>query len=317
MSFPSKPSSERKTIGVFASQVGRAWGTEFLAGANAAAEENDVNLVYFIGGKLTPIITDDKNQLSFGIYDLAKPGQLDGLLLTADVAYGVSPDHLKTFGDLYGSIPIVTQSVKLDSASMFIPNNEEGMRAAVRHLIQDHGYKRIAFIRGISEQIDAKQRFQAYQDELKANNLRFDEELVVDGDYTSESGKAAIRLLLDERKLRVQAVVAANDSMAFGALEELQQRGVRVPDDVAVTGFDDLREAQVTGVPLTTVRQSFYTAGKRAVEALLKRINGDTIPQVTMTPTQLLTRWSCGCLPENVRQAAVAPRCGKDRQVGE
>ena len=308
MSFPPKSSSERKTIGVFASQVGRAWGTEFLAGVSAAAEERDVNLVHFIGGKLAPIVTDDKTKLSFGLYDLAKPGHLDGLLLTADVAYGVSPEQLKTFSDFYGSIPVVTQSVKLDGASMFIPNNEEGMRAAVRHLIQDHGYKRIAFIRGLNGQIDAEQRFQAYQDELKANNLRFDEDLVVDGDYTPDSGKDAIRVLLDERKLRVQAVVAANDSMAFGALDALQQRGVRVPDDVAVTGFDDLREAQVTGVPLTTVRQSFFTAGKRAMETLLKRINGDTVPQVIMTPTQLLTRWSCGCLPENVRQAAVAPR---------
>ena len=308
MSVPSKSSPERKTIGVFASQVGRAWGTEFLAGINAAAEEQDVNLVHFIGGKLTPIVTDDKNQLSFGLYDLAKPGYLDGLLLTGDVAHGVSPDDLKTFVEYYGAIPIVTQSVKIDGASMFIPNNEEGMRAAVRHLIQDHGYKRIAFIRGIRGQIDAEQRFQAYQDELRANNLHFDEDLVVDGDFTTESGKAAVRILLDERKLRVQAIVAANDSMAFGALEALQQRGVRVPDDVAVTGFDDQREAQVTGVPLTTVRQSFYTAGKRALEALLRLINGDTVPHVTMTPTQLLTRWSCGCLPENVRQAAVAPR---------
>lgn len=308
MSFPPKPSSERKTIGVFASQVGRTWGTEFIAGVHAAAEEQDVNLVHFIGGKITPIVTDDKNQLSFGLYDLAKPGQLHGLILTGDVAYGASPDDLKTFSDFYGSIPIVTQSVKLDGATMFIPNNEEGMRAAVRHLIQDHGYKRIAFVRGIQGQIDAEQRFQAYQDELKAHNLRFDEDLVVEGDYTTESGRAAVRILLDERRLRFQALVAANDSMAFGALEALQQRGVRVPDDVAVTGFDDLREAQATGVPLTTVRQSFYTAGKRAMEVLLKRIHGDTIPQTNVTPTQLLTRWSCGCLPENVRQAAVAPR---------
>ena len=308
MSFQAQPSSERKTIGVFASQVGRAWGTEFLAGVNAAAEEHDVNLVHFIGGKLTPTITDDTSKLSFGLYDLAKPGQLHGLLLTADVAYSVSPQDLKTFSEYYGSIPIVTQSIKIDGASMFIPNNEEGMRAAVRHLIQDHGYKRIAFIRGIQGQVDAEQRYQAYEDELRANNLRFDEDLVVDGDFTAESGRAAIRILLDERKLRIQAIVAANDSMAFGALEALQQRGMRVPDDVAVTGFDDLREAQVTGVPLTTVRQSFYTAGKRAMETLLKRINGNTSPQVVVTPTQLLTRWSCGCLPENVRQAAVAPR---------
>ena len=308
MSFPSKPSSERKTIGVFASQVGRAWGTEFLAGVNAAAVEHNVNLVYFIGGKLTPTLTDDKNQLSFGLYDLAKPGQLDGLLLTADVAYGASPQDLKTFSEFYGAIPIVTQSVKIEGASMFIPSNEEGMRAAVRHLIQDHGYKRIAFLRGIRGQIDAEQRFEGYKNELKVHNLRYDEDLVVDGDFTAESGRAAIRTLLDERKLRVQAIVAANDSMAFGALEALQQRGIRVPDDVAVTGFDDLREAQAIGVPLTTVRQSFYPAGKHALESLIKRIRGDTVPQVTLTPTQLLTRWSCGCLPENVRHAAVAPR---------
>src|SRR5690349_21169547 len=172
MSFPSKPVSERKTIGVFASQVGRTWGTEFIAGVNAAAEEHDVNLVHFIGSKLTPIVTDDQNQLSFGLYDLAKPGQLSGLILTGDVAYGVTPQDLKTFSEYYGAIPIVTQSVALEGASMFIPNNVEGMRAAVRHLIEEHGYKRIAFLRGINGQIDAEQRYQAYQDELKAHNLR-------------------------------------------------------------------------------------------------------------------------------------------------
>ena len=308
MLSPTQPSSKRKTIGVFASQVGRSWGAEFIAGINDAAEEHNVNLVHFIGGKMTSIPTSDKNKASYGLYDLAKSDQLDGLLLTADVAYGTNPADLKTFFDFYGNIPIVTQSVEIDRASMFIPNNAEGMRSAVRHLIEEHGYKRIAFLRGIHGQIDAEQRFQAYQDELKAHNLRFDEDLVVDGDYTRESGRAAISTLLDERKLRFQAVVAANDSMAFGALEVLQQRGVHVPEDVAVTGFDDLREAQATGVPLTTVRQSFYTAGKHAMETLLKRINGDSVPKVVVTPTQLLVRWSCGCLPENVRQAAVALR---------
>ena len=303
-----KPSSKRKTIGVFASQVGRSWGAEFIAGVNEAAEEHNVNLVHFIGGKLKPIVTSDKTRPSYGLYDLAKPDQLDGLLLTADVAYEASPEDLKAFSNLYGKIPIVTQSVEIDGASMFISNNIEGMRSAVRHLIEEHGYKRIAFIRGINGQIDAEQRFQAYQEELKAHNLRFDEDLVVDGDYSPESGRTAVHFLLDERKLRFQAVVAANDSMAFGALEALQQRGVHIPEDVAVTGFDDLREAQATGVPLTTVRQSFYTAGKHAMETLIKRVNGDSVPKVTVTPTQLLVRWSCGCLPENVRQAAVAPR---------
>jgi len=304
----TKPSSQRKTIGVFASQVGRAWGAEFMAGITNAAEANNVNLVHFIGGKLLPISTPGEDKPSFGLYDIAKPDQFDGLLLTTDVAYGASADDLKIFAKVYGTLPIVTQSVDIEGASMFVPDNTEGMRSAVRHLIEEHGYKRIAFICGIEGHLDAEQRFQAYKDELKAHDLRFDEDLVLNGDYTPESGRAAIFTLLDERKLRFQAVAAANDRMAFGALEALQERGVSVPDDVAVTGFDDLREAQATGVPLTTVRQSFYTAGKHALETLLKRINGETVSQVTVTPTQLLVRWSCGCLPENVRQAAVAPR---------
>jgi len=301
-------SSERKTIGVLASQVGRAWGAQFLAGVTDAAEESNVNLVHFIGGKLTPVAGDDPSKPSFGLYDLLKPDQFDGLLMTADVAYGVSAADLRTFRSTCVNLPIVTQSVPVEGATMFIPNNMEGMSTLLRHLIEEHGYKRIAFIRGIDGQIDADQRFQAYKDELKAHNLRFVEELVVDGDFTPESGRDAIQVLLDERQLRFQAVVAANDRMAFGALEALQQRGIRVPDDVAVTGFDDLREAQSLGVPLTTVRQSYYTAGKNAFQALLKRVNGDTVQRQVVTPTQVLIRWSCGCLPENVRQAAVAPR---------
>ena len=308
MSPASKASPPRKTIGVFASQVGRAWGAEFIAGITGAAEEKNVNLVHFIGGTLKLITEKDQTRRSFGLYDLARPDQFDGLILTADVAHGTSADELKLFRELYGDMPIVTQSVEIEGAAMFIPDNVEGMRAEVRHLIEEHGYKRIAFIRGISGQIDAEQRFQAYKDELKAHSLRYEEKLVVDGDYSTESGRAAALTLLDERAIRFQAVVAANDRMAFGALEALQQRGVRVPEDIAIAGFDDLREAQATGVPLTTVRQSFYTAGKNALEALLRRINGDTFQKVTITPTQLLIRWSCGCLPENVRQAAVAPR---------
>jgi DNA-binding LacI/PurR family transcriptional regulator/signal transduction histidine kinase len=307
MSIPTKP-AERKTVGVYASQVGRAWGAEFIAGIAAAAEAQNVNLVHFIGGKLTAQISPDKPEPSFGLYDLAKPDQFDGLILTSDVAYGTTPAELKIFSDVYGKLPIVTQSVELQRATMFVPDNAEGMRAAVRHLIEEHGYKRIAFICGIKGQVDAEQRFQAYKDELKAHDLRYDEDLVVDGDYSSDSGREAVRILSEERRLRFQAVVAANDRMAFGVLEALQQRGMRVPEDVAVTGFDDLREAQATGVPLTTVRQSFYTAGKSAFEALLKKINGEAVPATVVTPTQLLVRWSCGCLPENVRQAAVLPR---------
>src|ERR1041385_6894565 len=198
-----KPASERKTIGVFASQVGRAWGTEFITGVTDAAEANNVNVVHFIGGTLRPITTPE-NKISFGLYDLAKPDQFDGLILASDVGYGTSAEDLNQLRGVYGSIPLVAQSLDIPGTTMFIPDNTEGMRAVVRHLIEEHAYKRIAFIRGIYGQIDAEQRFEAYKEELKAHNLHFDENLVVNGDYTTESGREAIKILLDDRSLRFQ-----------------------------------------------------------------------------------------------------------------
>src|SRR5512146_971385 len=120
MPSSNTPPSERKTIAVFASQVGRAWGADFIAGVNDAAEEQNVNLVHFIGGKLTLI--PSQNKPSYGFYDLAKPDQIAGLLLTADVAYRASPEDLQAFSDSYKGIPIVTQSVELDGATVFVPD---------------------------------------------------------------------------------------------------------------------------------------------------------------------------------------------------
>ncbi len=268
------------------------------------------------GGHLSPTSQDDKPSL--GLYDLAKPEQFDGLILTADVAYGIDPAELQTFPQSVWQHPHRHPIGEMPGAAMFIPSNVEGMRAVLRHLIEEHGYKRIAFIHGIQGQIDAEQRFQAYQDELKAHELHFDENLVVEGDFTAESGRAAVKTLLDERLLRFQAIVAANDRMAFGALEALQQRGVRVPDDVAVTGFDDLREAQATGVPLTTVRQSFYTAGKQALE-VLDQMHGRTYgpphdSHAHAIACALVVRLHARKCPPGGRGGA---RCSQHRQTGK
>ena len=190
--MPPSKTSHRKTIAVFASQVGRAWGSEFITGISDAAEANNVNVVHFIGGTLRPFVAPN-NKISFGLYDLAKPDQFDGFILAADVGYGSSLSDFNQLRETYGHLPIITQSVEIPGASVFIPDNAGGMRSVMRHLIEDHGYKRIAFIRGLRGQLDAEQRYEAYQDELRAHDMRFDERLVVDGDYTSESGRLAIQ----------------------------------------------------------------------------------------------------------------------------
>jgi sigma-B regulation protein RsbU (phosphoserine phosphatase) len=308
MMIPKKSASQRKTVGVFLAQISRVWGTEFMAGVEQAAEAHDVNLVCFVGGQPSSLMTPGQLQNSYGLYDLVKPNQFDGLILAADIAHGLSAKEIKAFCRTFAPTPMVAHAIETDGVPHFLADNVKGMKFIMRHMIEVHGYKRIAFIRGVEGQIEAEARFEAYKSELEAHDLPFDKKLVVDGDFTPDSGRAAVRTLIDERGVRFQAIVAANDRMAFGALEALQKRGIPVPDTIALTGFDDVREAQSLGVPLTTVRQSFTNIGKEAFETLMERIEGKTVPHSKMVDTDMVIRWSCGCLPETVRYAVVPPR---------
>jgi signal transduction histidine kinase/DNA-binding LacI/PurR family transcriptional regulator len=299
---------DRKTVGVFLAQISRVWGKEFMAGVEQAAEEHNVNLVCFVGGKPSSLMTPGQLQTSYGLYDLVKPGQFDGLILAADVAHGLTPKEIKAFCRTFAPTPMVAHAIEADGVPHLLADNRKGMQAIMRHLIEVHGYKRIAFIRGVEGQVEAEERFQAYQEELKAHDIPYNEKLIVPGDFTPDSGRAAVRTLMDKRGVRFQAIAAANDRMAFGALEALQMRGIPVPDTIALTGFDDVREAQSLGVPLTTVRQSFSELGRDAFDTLLRRMEGKTVPHTEVVETDLVIRWSCGCLPETVRYAVVEPR---------
>ncbi len=300
-----KSSQERKTIGAFVSHAGRVWGLEFMAGIADAAEAHDLNLITFVGGRPTAIAMPGHLQASYGLYDLARTEQLAGIIISGDLGYELGARETSQFVENYSHIPLVANGLQADGVPNLIGDNLRGMRNAIRHLCVDHGYKRIAFIRGPHQQVEAEQRFLAYKQELSTRGIQYEENLVVQGNFSQESGRAAIRTLLDERKVWVDAIVAANDLMAIGAFEALKLRNIMVPGEIALTGFDDVREARALGVPLTTVRQPSYEMGKQAVDLLLRAIDGEKLPESTIIPTQFVVRWSCGCLPESVKRVVV------------
>lgn len=309
MSPTKKNLAERKTIGVFISRVGRVWGLEFMAGVSDAAEAHDLNLIIFVGGKPTPILTPGHIQASYGLYDLARTEQIAGIILSGDLGYGVSSRDIKDFCEYYSRVPLVANALQVNGVPSLLADNVQGMRSLVHHLITEHQYKKIAFVRGPLHQIESEQRFLGYRQELAAQNIDFDENLVANGDFNPESGRTAIETLLDNRKLSPDAIVCANDRMAIGALEALQLRGIPVPGKIALTGFEDVSEARSLSVPLTTVRQSSYELGKQSVELLLRRIQGgENVPESIVTPTRLVVRWSCGCLPDSTSKAVVEKR---------
>ncbi|MEV7330886.1 LacI family DNA-binding transcriptional regulator [Micromonospora sp. NPDC093244] len=162
-----------------------------------------------------------------------------------------------------------------------------GVTAAVRHLI-DSGRRRIATIAGPQDMVAGIERLTGYRTAVAAAGLP---ELVAFGDFTRESGGAAMQRLLAEHP-DLDGVFAASDLMAHAALRTLREAGRRVPEDVAVVGFDDIETAAYTEPPLTTVRQPIVEIGRRMTRQLLRLAAGEEIEQAVMLPTELIRRAS-------------------------
>jgi LacI family transcriptional regulator len=180
-------------------------------------------------------------------------------------------------------------------------DNYEGSRAAVEHLI-GLGHSRIAFITGSSYTGQSQERQRGYQDALKQAGIRPLKGLVVQGDFTQSGGFDAAKLLLSQPKLPT-AIFAANDAMALGAMDAIKEKGLHIPGNISVVGFDDMPAANHAYPRLTTVRQPLSEIGAQAVRLILQRIrahaaSGEGVESLIELPSALVIRDSCGPSPE-------------------
>lgn len=170
-------------------------------------------------------------------------------------------------------------------------DNRNGAREAVSHLLRQ-GRRRVAIITGPQNMIAGADRFEGYADALRERGLAVNHELMVEGDFTEAGGYAAAPRLLAAQP---DAIFAASDAMAVGAMRALREAGRRVPEDVAVIGFDDMPFAARTEPPLTTVRQPIHRTGAQAAETLIDLIeHPESSPRRIVLPTELVIRVSCG-----------------------
>jgi LacI family transcriptional regulator, galactose operon repressor len=170
-------------------------------------------------------------------------------------------------------------------------DNRNGAREMVAHLLR-LGYRRVATISGPKNMIAGAERLQGYSTALRDRRMTQDPNLIVEGDFTEEGGHAAMQHLLP---LTPDAVFAASDAMAVGALRALRDANKRVPEDIALVGFDDMPFATRTDPPLTTVRQPIQRAGSVAVDTLIDLVaHPDSPPRRIILPTELVIRASCG-----------------------
>jgi LacI family transcriptional regulator len=219
-------------------------------------------------------------------------GKVDGLVVMAGSLAA------KDLAEISTRVPVVLMAThtaphRLDFVGA---DNRGGAGAVTAHLATTHRFKDIAFVAGPRRSPDSRERFVGYRQALLAAGLEAPDTPEVHGDFTESGGAEALETLLAARRTPPRAVVFGNDEMAIGGLSVLRRRKLRVPADVAVTGFDDIATARHFRPTLSTVRQPMRDIGETAVSTLLGRLADRTAPRMTtVLPTDLVLRASCGC----------------------
>lgn len=261
----------------------RMWGEPYFAdvirGISRQLSENGLRLMLTLASTAA-----EKERLEGYLLG----NHVDGAVLISLHGEDPLPHHLQRSG-----LPVVLCGAPVGEATVpFVDSdNRGGARHAVEHLLET-GRRRIAVISGPQDMSVGVDRLTGYRDALRSAGVAEDPALIEPGDFSEAAGVAATRALL-ERVPDLDAVFAASDPMAFGALRVLRERGLRVPEDVAVVGFDDSPRAELSEPPLTTVRQAAETMGRELARLLSAGIAGELPdPPSTVLSTRLVVRGS-------------------------
>jgi len=271
------------TLGLILPEIGGWFFPSMLRGIEAQAREAGYDLLIHTVETTYPL---KASRRALGMHNT------DGLIVFTNSVGQDELAHLKQSG-----FPIVllhqTPPAALDLPVITI-ENKSGAQKLVDHLIEIHNCRRIAFLQGPEGHEDSEWRERGYRESLELHNLPFDESLVAVGEFDETAAAAAIgELLLDG--VDFDAVFCGDDDAAVGVLSALQSAGRPVPDDVAVVGFDDVPLARFLTPPLTTVRAPTEQVGREAVKQLVRLMRGEQADLLTLLPTELVIRKSCGC----------------------
>ena len=301
----------RPTIGFLAGYRGQFFHLAWCGVADVAREHN-INAICFVG-QYVRAAEGFETQANI-LYDLVDAQRLDGLVIWELMCTMLDPDEIRQFYDRYRPLPMVSiGELLMEGITCIGTDNYREMRQAIVHLIEVHGCRRIAYIKGLPNFGPHDERYRAYVDVLAEYGLPFDPARVAVPHDAAEMerpdwGQVALRRLLDEQKADFDALVTTNDRFVHELLPELQVRGIRVPDDIALVSFDDAEGSHCLTPPLTTMPVPMYGLGRQAAETLLAQLEGQkVVDEVKLVSPGLVVRQSCGCLDPKVTQVVAGP----------
>ncbi|MCL2501288.1 MAG: GGDEF domain-containing protein [Defluviitaleaceae bacterium] len=287
---------KRLHFGVLFSHVDNQNQYQIWNGIAEYAEAMDIHLTAYVSA----YVNNDNftSNLDTCFETIFNNKSLDGLiLLSGFIIYSVERERFdEHVARIPAWLPVVSVSLAIPGMTSVLVDNVSGMYDAVDHLIKAHGKKNIAFVKGPDGHGEAEERLAGYKRALEVNGIPFNPEYVFPGQFSQWCGSSAVNGMYDTRNLIVDAVANSNDQNAIGVLNELKNRNVLVPTEVAVTGFDDDPAAEVYIPSLSTVRQDFYEIGRVSAEVLYDKINGKQTEELNYVAPAFITRQSCGCI---------------------
>jgi DNA-binding LacI/PurR family transcriptional regulator/AraC-like DNA-binding protein len=289
--------SQRNTqplIGLFIDNLFYEYAFLIRAGVKTKIHETGGMLISFMGGRLHNPYRNDR--LKSVVYQLARSQNIDGIItVSSSIATYLNKKQYESFIKSFDPLPIVNIGEFIDGYLNVKVDNYNGMGELITHCIKVHGCKKIAIIKGPENHEDAITRFAAYKDTLKENNISFNPDRVVNGSFYTDCGRTAVIELMDHRKTEFDVLLCSNDYVAITAIQELQRRGLRVPQDVIITGFDNINTCRNMHIPLTTVHQPCFDLGYQAMENLYNLIGGCQSRTSIELACRFIARQSCGC----------------------
>lgn len=297
--FKNNKNNRGKIIGILGDELNFNIPITILKTVKKLATQQNFKFLYFAG---QPYKSPHNYQAQSNIlYDMISKETVDGLIIISNLleAY-VPPDVFIEKCTQYLPLPTISLGIMFKQIPSVVLNNKTGMYKAVSHLIEVHNYHRIGFLSGPKEHPDVIERFQAFSRAMQDHNISVDQNLLFYGDFQSQSASLCIQDLIGKRKQipgkDIQALVCCNDYMAVGAMVELQTQGFRVPEDIAIIGFDDMPHVRNLTPTLSTVRQPFDLMTGKAIDLLNSLLNGDPVPEVSYIDSEFISRRSCGCI---------------------
>ncbi|MBN2191430.1 MAG: substrate-binding domain-containing protein [Polyangiaceae bacterium] len=285
----------RKTIAVFLDfmgLLGSGYESQLRVGFEAACRRLDMNLILVFGRTFDD--TSPVDAAHCQVFELFTPAGVDGVILTPGLAGHAGRRRLTAWIEHHSVLPLCCAGFALPGIPSVVLDDRTGFEALIDHLILAHGCRTPAFLGGAPNSPDAELRLAVYRDALNRHGLAFDPRRVANGGFVRHLGERAMLEVLD-RGGAPDSVVAANDEMALGAIEALRRRGLRVPRDMPVTGFDDVQMARLNSPPLTTVRQPIERIAETAVDLIAMQLAGKPAPPIVDVATECVIRQSCGC----------------------